>query len=149
MQTEGKRQLIKHKITWCFIILVAGFMGMRFKMACVLSLGCSKWLFGVGRKAFQGEGGRQQGPRWQLKPKGEDAGLPQTPALPPPGWTTPCRPTSHCAAACLLPRGRHLAHLEQEGAQPHYETQLNCHFCLINGSFSSGGLVLSCQQLLL
>lgn len=29
MQTEGKRQLIKHKITPCFIILTAGFIGMR------------------------------------------------------------------------------------------------------------------------
>lgn len=41
MQTEGKRQLIKHKITWCFIILVAGFIGMRLKMAYILSYSCS------------------------------------------------------------------------------------------------------------
>ena len=60
MQTEGKRQLIKHKITWCFIRPGAGFIGMRFKMAYILSSSCGRsraWLGLVGNE----DGYRERG----------------------------------------------------------------------------------------
>lgn len=63
MQTEGKRQLIKHKITWCFIRLVAGFMGVRLKMACILHSSCGERTARPGLVGNEG-GYRGAGDKW-------------------------------------------------------------------------------------
>lgn len=56
MQTEGKRQLIKHKITLCFSIPAAGFIGVRLETAPTLSSSCSRWGAGVGDESSHREG---------------------------------------------------------------------------------------------
>lgn len=60
MQTEGKRQFIKHKITWCFIRRRAGFMGTRWKMAYILSPSRGEW---TARPGVAGHGGGSGGAR--------------------------------------------------------------------------------------
>lgn len=67
MQTEGKRQLIKHKITWCFIRLRAGFMGTRLKMAYILSPSCGEW---TARPGVAGDGGGCRGGRGGMEEGG-------------------------------------------------------------------------------
>lgn len=53
---KAKRQLIKHKITPCFIILAAGFMGVRLETAPTLSSSCGRWGAGAGDESGHREG---------------------------------------------------------------------------------------------
>lgn len=67
---KAKRQLIKHKITPCFIILAAGFMGVRLETAPTLSSSCGRWGAGAGDESGHREGGgKMLRSRWGMKRK--------------------------------------------------------------------------------